>query len=281
MVAEEYQNGHYGVFAVSRKLYDPNNDFFGGDTYSRRDAWQWLIAKAYFRPGTIKVKAGRGHVLIDVDRGQLCHSRSYMAASWGWTEKKVRGFLDSLERQGMISRTKGQQSSAKPTKMGQEKGPQEGHARSVVTICKYNDYQFEIGCKGQANGQQKGPVEGQQSPDKGPQGEESFNKGNNGYGVSAIPAAARPKRQKSKEVTIPAEDSVEFADLRAGFMAYAANKNINPRDAADEFEGFVSYSRAKGSLWADWNAAGQTWIRRSLKYAAERSGRQPGRRPDL
>src|ERR1700730_13172507 len=59
-VAEEHQNGHYGVFAVSRKLYDPNDDFFGGDIYSRRDAWVWLLAKAYFRARTVRIKVGRG-----------------------------------------------------------------------------------------------------------------------------------------------------------------------------------------------------------------------------
>ena len=281
-MAEQHHNGHYGVFAVARKLYDPNDDFFGGEAYSKRDAWQWLIAKAYFRPGTVKVRTGRGHVLVELDRGQLCHSRSFMATSWGWTEKRVRVFLDALERREMIARTRGQQSTEETSKKGQHKGQQEGQLRSVISICKYCEYQFEIGGKGQVEGQQNGPAKGQQSPEKGPKEEEYLYNNISGDGVSATPTNPRSaKRQKPKAIEIPAIHSAEFADLRVSFMAYAATKNINPREATDEFDGFVDHSKAKGNVWADWNAAGQNWLRRSLKFAAERSGRQPGRRPDL
>jgi hypothetical protein len=64
-------------------------------------------------------------------------------------------------------------------------------------------------------------------------------------------------------------------------MDYAAKKNLLPRVAADEFEGFLSHHKAKGNLFADWGAAGQGWIRNTFKFSSQRSGHQPGRRPDL
>ncbi|WP_445490226.1 hypothetical protein [Rhodopseudomonas sp. RCAM05734] len=51
-----------------------------------------------------------------------------MQQAWGWSsEKAVRTFLDRLEADGRISRQAG-----KPT----------GQPSAVITICKYDDYQF-------------------------------------------------------------------------------------------------------------------------------------------
>jgi polyhydroxyalkanoate synthesis regulator phasin len=118
-----------------------------------------------------------------VGRGELCHSRSHMVEAWKWSDKQVRTFLDALEKSGRIARNRGQAFSDDLEKGGQAKGQQDGQAkgqaRVVITICKYDEYQFPIPEKGQAEGQakgqQEGPSKGQAFPKKGPEEEEGLN----------------------------------------------------------------------------------------------------------
>ena len=67
-----------GVFCISRRLFDSGDPFFGGEPFTRREAWQWLIAEAAWKPRRVRVSTGRGDTFIELDRGQLSHSRSYM-----------------------------------------------------------------------------------------------------------------------------------------------------------------------------------------------------------
>jgi hypothetical protein len=116
-----------GVFAISRKLFDPRDPFFGGEPFSRREAWQWLIAEAAYKPRAVRVTVGRAASMVQLERGQLSHSRAFMQGIWGWSERTLRTFLDHLERDGRIERGEGQQ---------------KGLHQCVITICKYDEYQF-------------------------------------------------------------------------------------------------------------------------------------------
>ena len=93
----------------------------------------------------MRVTNGRAAGFVTLERGQLSHSRSYMAKAWGWTEKRVRGFLFRLERDRQIAR-------------------QTGHLQTIITICNYELYQNPLSAKGQQTGRQrarKGPEEEQ------------------------------------------------------------------------------------------------------------------------
>jgi hypothetical protein len=123
---------------------------FDGDEYSRRDAWLWLVANAAWKDHRVRV----GNTMVDIKRGQVVASRSYLAKEWKWGEKKVRLFLDLLVSEGMI-----------------EKGQQEGRLPVVVTICNYDRFQTGKAIEGQQDDQQrasKGPDEGQIGAGKGP-----------------------------------------------------------------------------------------------------------------
>ncbi|MEH2476227.1 hypothetical protein V1284_007671 [Nitrobacteraceae bacterium AZCC 2299] len=127
-----------GVIAISRKLFDPEDPFFGGEPFSRREAWQWLIAEAAWKPRKVNVGNGRGVSVVMLERGQLAHSKAFMQRAWGWSsEKTVRSFLDRLEIDGRILRRSGQP---------------KGQPSSVVTICKYDEYQFGSDAEGQPKG---------------------------------------------------------------------------------------------------------------------------------
>lgn len=81
-------------------------------------AWFWLVANAAWKP--TKHNA-RGHI-IEVERGQICAGREYLAKEWGWSPSAVERFLARLETEQMIERSSGQM-------------------KTVITICNYGKYQ--------------------------------------------------------------------------------------------------------------------------------------------
>lgn len=151
-----------GTIAISRKLFDRDDPFFGGEPFTRREAWQWLIREAAYKARKVPVHVGRKEVVVELARGQLTHSRAYMREAWGWTsEKMVRTFLDRLELDGRIARDAGQQT---------------GQHQSIITLCKYNEIQFgaderasergqQRASKVEKTGQQTGQPSGQQTED--------------------------------------------------------------------------------------------------------------------
>jgi hypothetical protein len=86
------------------------------------EAWVWLCFEAAYKPRRVRVTNGRAAGFLLLERGQLTYSRSYLAKAWGWTEKRVRGFLFRLERERQIVR-------------------QTGHLQTIITICNYEFYQ--------------------------------------------------------------------------------------------------------------------------------------------
>jgi DNA-binding transcriptional regulator YhcF (GntR family) len=65
---------------------------------------------------------GYGCYLVQIDRGQTCHSVRFLATKWNWHPSKVVRFLDRLKTEAMI------ETDAK-------------QGVSVITICKYSEYQ--------------------------------------------------------------------------------------------------------------------------------------------
>jgi hypothetical protein len=135
------------------------------DAYFR--AWLWLVSEAAWKIRRVKITNGRTSEIIELERGQLSQSRSYMANSWGWSEKRVRTFLRRLEKGGMID-------------------VQAGRLQTVITICNYDIYQGAPDDEGRRTGQQTG----QQRADKGP--EEEYIKEENNRD-SAFKTAKNPK----------------------------------------------------------------------------------------
>jgi len=128
-----------GVFAVSRRLFNPSDPFFGGEPFSRREAWVWLLSEASFKPRTVHVTVGRSRIAVPLERGELAHSRPFMEQAWKWSPKQVRTFLDKLESDGRIER----------------KGRQNGQKYVVLSVCKYSEYQFGEADDGQTMGRQR------------------------------------------------------------------------------------------------------------------------------
>ena len=78
----------------------------------------WLVSEAAWKERTRRI-VGRP---IELQRGQLVASLRFIASKWRWSEPRVRRFLAVLISEGMID--------AK-TDTGV----------TVITICKYDEYQ--------------------------------------------------------------------------------------------------------------------------------------------
>jgi hypothetical protein len=155
-----------GYIIIQRCLLE--DPLLRDDAYFR--AWLWLVSEAAWKSRRVIVTNGRKIEIVDLDRGQLSHSRSYMAKTWGWSEKRVRTFLNRLQRAGMID-------------------IQAGRLQTVITICNYDMYQGEH----DDEGRQTGPQTGRQKNGKGPEEEElkELKEGNNSY--DAHKAVKNPK----------------------------------------------------------------------------------------
>ena len=246
-----------GFIVLHRKIFE--NPIVGSQADYFR-AWIWLVSEAKYKLTRHRPLAGKSFT-IDLQRGQLSHSRRFIAKALGMSEQRVRTFLNHLKIDGMIA-----------IKINQ--------GQMVITICNYGVYQ-DIPQDGNP---QPNPAINQQLTSHQPK----LNKDNketrdSRLAESEIPPPAAPSKPKAKAKleAAPSEGSPDRDTLQNRFMAYAAKKNLAPRLAADEFEAFLSHHKARGNLFADWEAAGQGWIRNALKFASQRSGHQPGRRPDL
>lgn len=119
-----------GTFNVSRDLW--SDEAFCDDAFSEREAWIWLIAEASWKPRKKRV----GDHIVLLDRGQLAHSTRFLAETWKWTHSKARRFLDRIEKLDLIRRE---------TDTGV----------SVISICKYDEYQSQPQTTGTASAQDR------------------------------------------------------------------------------------------------------------------------------
>ena len=150
-----------GYFNTPRSIF--NHPLFEDEAMTKREALMWLIAAAAYEPTRVKVKSGRAFEIITLQRGQLSYSLSFLMTQWNWTSvKKVRTFLEHLEREGFIHITRGNQTDGH-----RDKFP------PVISICNYNVYPFvrpieeSLGAppgaiKGQSIGNQTGNQSGNQ-----------------------------------------------------------------------------------------------------------------------
>jgi hypothetical protein len=145
-----------GHINVARSIFD-HPMFDDGMPLSQREAWLWLISNAAWRPMQIMVRNGRASEMVNLDRGQLSFSRSFLRKAWRWTsEKRVRTFLGRLERESMVDLLTGQ-------------------LQTVISICNYGVFQSG----GQLTGPANRPAMGQQRAGNGPEEENIINIRNN------------------------------------------------------------------------------------------------------
>lgn len=119
-----------GYIKLYRQVMD--NPMWSDKPFSRGQAWIDLLMLANW--GDSKVLDG--DKVVTLHRGELLCSQVYLANRWGWSRKKVKGFLSVLQREGM----------------GSVKGTSKG---TTLTIENYSKYQDEGTAEGTAQEHQK------------------------------------------------------------------------------------------------------------------------------
>ena len=95
-------NGAHRVppyFAVARSI--EKHPLFNVQRKRRRswrEAWEWMIAEAAWRPRGQRMARG----VADLQRGQIAVTARGLAAAWNWSIGNVQYFLKRLREEGMI-----------------------------------------------------------------------------------------------------------------------------------------------------------------------------------
>jgi hypothetical protein len=206
-----------GHINVARSIFD-HPMFDDGKPLSDREAWLWLISNAAWRPIQIMVRNGRASEMLNLDRGQLSFSRSFLRKAWRWTsEKRVRTFLARLRQEGMLDL-------------------QTGQLQTIITICNYGVFQSG----GQLMGPANGPVMGQQRAGNGPEEENIINIKKNmlpppspaGFDdwYAIYPRKKQPQDAKKAFAKLMASGLITLDALMAKTRTFAANWQNEPKD---------------------------------------------------
>jgi hypothetical protein len=90
--------------------------FFRDDV--ERMAWLRLLSAAAWKP----YKTRAGEFFVELQRGEVVAAVRYLADEWSWSKGKVERFLNRLKNEAMI-------------------GTRTETGITIITICKYNEYQ--------------------------------------------------------------------------------------------------------------------------------------------
>lgn len=122
-----------GYIAISRKLFS-NPIWTDKREFSRAEAWIDLIQTAAWKDGNRLLIEGQ---MISWDRGQIAASVRFLKTRWGWASNgKITRFLKMLSDERMIFVNTEQ-------------------AVSIITLCKYDDYNITIGVNGTQTEQER------------------------------------------------------------------------------------------------------------------------------
>lgn len=110
-----------------------NNPIFADEPYTEREAFEYLIEHAAWKPRIYRV----GAKAYKLKRGQLTASLRFLADAWKWNKNKVDRFLSILADGDMI-------------------GTENGTGQTVITICNYCKYQDKTSKSGTKLGQETG-----------------------------------------------------------------------------------------------------------------------------
>lgn len=95
-MTEDRQVGHV---KISRKAYASNPLWLEKRTFSKWEAWEWMIQEAAWKSH----KRIIGMTSIDLKRGEFVGSVRFLAEAWGWKRTKVSEFISYLKKAGQIT----------------------------------------------------------------------------------------------------------------------------------------------------------------------------------
>jgi len=239
---------------ISRRLFE-HRFWCEERQFSQFEAWFYLLKEARFED----TKQYTGNQVIIVKRGQICVSLRYLSTAWGWSVKRVRGFLELLVTDEMIT-----------------KGTPKGTAQTVITICNYDIYNFKTEQKGTT----KGTTGAQQGHSKGTK-----------YNKDIINKKKEEEYRESAQMRTPPEAPKTISDLdfrKKIFMnECAAWVETYPKEMLRDFfeywtEPNKSGSKMRFELEKTWDLSRRlrTWENNDLKFNKNGSNKKHGGNPN-
>lgn len=218
-----------GFFTVHRDVFD--HPMFKPEKFCERAAWLWLLREAQWTAGKVRV----GRAVVSLERGQLAHSRRFIARAWGWDESAVRRVLARWKKYGAID-------------------PQTTHEATIITICNYDEYQLGR----PTEEQQTDPQPTRNRPATDPK-----------YKKEIIEEG---KKKKERVPRAKARTPIREGWLVSGNgAAYAWKSGFDAAKIADMGRRFFNHHTSRGSLMADWEAAWRMWCDNEIKFNANRT----------
>jgi hypothetical protein len=123
-----------GAINITRSLM--SHPAFKPEDLTEREAWIWLLMQARYKPEERRLD----RFTASLERGQLMASVRYLAECWGpksWSKSRVARFLDMLKKRDMVD-------------------IKSGTGVSIITICKYDDFQNTPNHNGTVAGHEAG-----------------------------------------------------------------------------------------------------------------------------
>lgn len=90
-----------GYIKIPRELFEGPE--FGGEKFSRREAFIDLVQMAVFKPTIVNLPGNK----VQIGRGQIIASRRFLAARWGWSTGRVERFIDEMCGRGRCTQENG------------------------------------------------------------------------------------------------------------------------------------------------------------------------------
>ncbi len=215
-----------GVFAVCRGIW--SHGAFAKEPFTEREAWMWLISEASWKRRRYRA----GDYVVDLERGQLAASIRFMAEAWRWSKSRVDRFLGRLRADRMIftcSKT----------------GTHTGTGITVVSICKYDEYQRVSLPDGVSHGTDAGQMRDRKEDTKDIKDKE----------VRVAGASApRPRATRLEKGWKPNEEDAAYA-IDRGFVRAEVIR------IAEDFHDYWAAKSGQGATKTDWPLTWKRWVR--------------------
>jgi len=218
-----------GFITIERKLWD--HPLFTPAPMTEREAWMWMIAQAAWAETRHRV----GKELVTVPRGSFMATLREMQSVFMWgSDKRVRTFLKTLEKEGMIGRTT----------LGAKNAP-----KTHVTICNYDEYQ--------TIGRTKDAPKTQDRTHHGRTTDAVKNHTNhiNQEEDTNVSMPSAPKKPRPKSTRISEDARISDNQIKA-----AIKRGHSMQEAEAQFDKFKNHAISKGKTFVDWDRGFVTWL---------------------
>lgn len=206
--------------------------------FSKGQAWVDLLLRAHHNKEPYALPVGNEIVMLN--QGELFSSDLQLADDWGWSRKKVLGYIELLRKEGMLSK----------------KGTPKGTTYCIVNYADWKDKVQQKGQRGDNAGTTKGHKQECIKNDKNEKNELNNN-------------TDKEKLIKKKSTFIPEDYKLTDEHIAIALQAgYPENK------IADEFEYFHDYWMNRSDTKAkkvNWLKTWMIWVKRNVDKVKKQS----------